>query len=90
MTELGNIGTVKTVPFPTAAFESRIRAALDRTAEGGRPHVFLPPTHGLRPFDKLRAGCGLDSCAAARLRLVREASAKLLCSGRTWSSGGGE
>ena len=24
-------------------------------------------THGLRPFDKLRASCGLHSCAASRL-----------------------
>jgi len=24
-------------------------------------------THGLRPFDKLRASCGLQSCAASRL-----------------------
>jgi len=24
-------------------------------------------THGLRPFDKLRAGCGLHSVAALRL-----------------------
>jgi len=30
--------------------------------------IFFPLlTHGLRPFDKLRASCGLDSCAASRL-----------------------
>ena len=28
---------------------------------------FLGISHGLRSFDKLRAGCGLYSCAASRL-----------------------
>ncbi len=27
----------------------------------------VPFTHGLRPFDRLRAGCGLHSAAASRL-----------------------
>jgi hypothetical protein len=30
--------------------------------------MFLLPTHGSRRFDKLRAGCGLHSFAASRLR----------------------
>jgi hypothetical protein len=29
---------------------------------------FPLPTHGLRPFGKLRAGCGLHSIAASRLK----------------------
>jgi predicted amidohydrolase YtcJ len=29
---------------------------------------FLPPTHGLRPFGRLRAGCGLHSVAPSELK----------------------
>src|ERR1019366_6878789 len=44
----------------------------------GRSFSFAPlglalvplSTHGLRPFDKARAGCGLHSCAASRLDSV--------------------
>ena len=32
--------------------------------------VSIPDTHGSRPFDRLRAGCGLHSGAASRLLLV--------------------
>jgi hypothetical protein len=41
------------------------------------------PTHGSRPFGKLRAGCGLHSCAASRLEIVRGKRDRALATKRT-------
>src|ERR1035437_8025378 len=43
---------------------------------GARSFSHLP-THGLRPFDKLRASCGLHSYAASRLRVRSFTSPRL-------------
>jgi hypothetical protein len=51
--------------------ESGIRAALPEFvfsfAPPGLGFMLWLSTHGLRPFGKLRAGCGLHSFAASRL-----------------------
>jgi hypothetical protein len=35
-------------------------------------------SHGLHPFDRLRAGCGLQSFAASRLELIGPESSAFL------------
>jgi hypothetical protein len=51
-------------PFHTGSFS---------VVPDGTWFLFLLCTHGLRPFGRLRAGCGLYSAAASRLTSARGA-----------------
>jgi hypothetical protein len=42
-------------------------ASVDRFFRPFGADEFSSDSHGLRPFDKLKAGCGLNSFAASRL-----------------------